>query len=289
MLERIRAVVALGEFDGVHRGHRALMDEAVSMAQRLGGTPVAYTFENHPSSAFGVDVELLNTVEEKRQLIRLSKCRCDLVKFDLEFASMSPDEFILSLKQKYELVGAVCGFNYNFGKKALGDGALLRELGEKHGFEVSVVGEVDYKGEPISSTRIREAIKSGDIKGANEMLGYDFFYSGTVFSHNKLGSSLGFPTANLALEKIHPRFGVYSATLLHDGMEYTAVAFAGTRQTLSEDMPILEVHAIDRTLDLYNRKISVILHDFLRDEIKFNSLNELKHQIERDVQRTLLR
>lgn len=291
-MQKKAAVVALGMFDGVHMGHRKLLSAAVRMAAEMGAVPVAYTFSNSPQSIFRDPPPILTLPEEKAEIIRALGLEVQMEAFTEKFASQQPLEFIEMLMDQYDLRGVVCGFNYHFGSKRAGNPEVLREFGERNGFQTCVVPAVIYCGAPVSSTRIRTALLEGDIRGANAMLVDPFFYKGTVVAHKQLGTKLGFPTANLLPGgKLLPPFGVYAAEAEVEGQIFGAVANVGVRPTVdssSHPMVTVEPYLLDFNGNLYGKELTLRLISFLRGEHKFESKEALKAQIAHDAQTAAL-
>jgi len=288
-MQKIRAVVALGMFDGVHMGHRKLLSEARRMAEELNAIPVAHTFSNNPQSLFRAPPPVLTLPEEKRELIESLGLVVDMVPFTMETANTAPEAFLDMLSEKYDLKGVVAGFNYSFGRGRAGNAAFLRKEGGRRGFAVSILDPVIFRGKPVSSTRIRASILRGDIPCANEMLAAPLFYTGVVQPRRHIGHALGYPTANiLPAGKILPPFGVYAATAEYDGVERDAVINIGVRPTVdSSTDPVITVesHLLDHSgEELYGKKMTVRLIEFIRPECRFPDRKALAEQIGRDVE-----
>ncbi|MGI6193340.1 MAG: riboflavin biosynthesis protein RibF [Christensenellales bacterium] len=287
-MQKISAVVALGMFDGVHMGHRTLLFEAKRMASELNAVPVAHTFSNNPQSIFRNTPPVLTLPEEKRELIESLGLMVDMVPFTPEIAHTEPEVFLDMLSEKYDLKGVVAGFNYSFGKGRAGDAAFLRKEGERRGFAVSILEPVIFRNKPVSSTRIRQSILRGDIACANEMLAAPFFYTGVVQPRKHIGHALGYPTANILPEgKILPPFGVYAAIAEYDGIQKDAAINIGVRPTVDQsDDPVVtvEAHLLDHTgEELYGKRMTVRVIEFIRPECAFSSREALSEQIGKDV------
>ncbi|MEW6280600.1 MAG: riboflavin biosynthesis protein RibF [Candidatus Eremiobacterota bacterium] len=261
--------VALGFFDGVHRGHRALLSRA----------DAALTFRNHPAAVLRPDqpLEFLSTFEERVELLGVPAIWCD---FTLEFARQAPGEFIQNvLIQRLDARRVVVGLSYRFGHRAAGTVETLREDGR---FEVDVVPAVLEGGEVISSTRIRALLREGQVESANRLLGRPYRLTGVVQEGQRRGRELGAPTANLSLEpgKVVPAHGVYAVV----ASGHPGVANLGVRPTFGGGAPVLEVHLLDFEGDLYGRTLSVEFRDRIRGEQKFPDLDSLRGQIARDIE-----
>lgn len=287
-MRKIGAVVALGMFDGVHMGHRKLLFEAKKMAEELNALPVAHTFSNNPQALFRNPPPVLTLPEEKKELIEALGITVDMVPFTMDIARTRPEDFLGILTEKFDLKGVVAGFNYCFGKGRAGDAKFLVEEGGRRGFSVSILEPVIFKNKPVSSTRIRQSILRGDIACANEMLAAPFFYTGIVQPRKHIGQTLGYPTANIIPKgKILPPFGVYAATTEFDGVSRNAVINIGVRPTVdkSEDPVVtVESHLIDHSgEELYGRRMTVKIIDFIRPECCFPTREALAEQIGRDL------
>ncbi len=287
-MRKTSAVVALGMFDGVHMGHRKLLFEAKRMAEELGAIPVAQTFSNNPQTVFKKSPPVLTLPEEKKELIESLGLTVDMEPFTIEIAHTSPENYLELLTEKYDLLGIVAGFNYRFGKDRAGNAEFLIKEGERRGFRVSILEPVIFRGKPVSSTRIRQSILRGDISCANEMLTAPFFYTGIVQPRKHIGHTLGYPTANIIpAGKILPPFGVYSAVTEYDGITRDAVINIGVRPTVDEsETPVItiESHLIDHSgEELYGKKLTVKLIDFIRAERRFQSKEALAEQIGKDL------
>jgi riboflavin kinase/FMN adenylyltransferase len=282
-------VVALGNFDGVHRGHQALLAKAHEQAASLGAPVVAFTFEPHPRGFFVPDTGpfRLTLAPAKTRLLAERGVQAVLAQhFDEAFAALPAASFIEDVLLKG--LGArhvVCGYDFTFGARRSGNVEMLRSEGQAHGFGVSVVDPVTHEGEIYSSTRIREALRHGWAKEAAELLGHDWEIEGAVELGDQRGRTIGFPTANVALgEHLRPRFGVYAVRALVDGSWRNGVANLGKRPTFGKLQENFEVHLFDFAGDLYGKVLRVALVDFIRPEMKFAGLDALKAQIAADGQ-----
>lgn len=278
-------VVALGNFDGLHRGHISVIEEAVNAAEKRNLRAVVLLFDRHPASYLSSDVpKSLITNEEKVKKIEAMGAQCEFIAFG-EIMNLSPEEFVENiLIEMFEAKVVCCGFNYHFGKNGSGNAETLSHICEKNGLELFVSGEVTYKGKPVSSSRIRKCIAIGDIKSARAMLGYDFGYNFEVVSGKKLGRTLGSPTINQNFPENFavPPDGVYASVTYIDGREYYSVTNIGTNPTVSDKNRRSETYIIDYSGDLYGSKTEVRLKRYIRSEIKFSSLDELVSQIRYD-------
>ncbi len=283
-----RTVVALGMFDGVHKGHQALLKRAAKIAHANGDTAVAFTYDNHPKELFSGTFSYLCTKEQREALIRATGCdRMDSVPFEAAFAAMEPEQFIDWLTARYEggISAIVAGYDYRFGKNASGDTVLLLALCEARGIALTVIDEVRVDGQTCSSTNIREAIRNGEIERAERLLGRPYTLSGTVIHAKALGRKYDRPTANLdAGMQLLPKDGVYATELIFEGNRYDAVTNVGKNPTVGGTVRTVETHAIGESLDLYGKRIEVAFLRRLRDERTFESKDALFAQIAKDAQ-----
>ena len=279
--------LALGTFDGLHIGHMALIN-----AVRQGpGQSAVFTFDALPIDLFNAahPPMRLFTLEEKKAAFE--KTGIDylcVAHFDKRFASIDHHAFPKMLRDVFHPVCVVAGYNYTYGKFAKGSTSSLARDGESLGFQVREIAPVIYDGEPVSSTRIRECIEAGNVERAADLLGYAYTMTGTVGAGRGIGSrKLGFPTANLMAppEKIVPLRGVYGVDIVLDGRMYQGVCNVGVNPTVSAGgRESIEIHILALNQDLYGKTISVSFKKRIRDEKKFSSLDELKTQIQRDIQ-----
>ena len=287
------AVVTIGTFDGVHLGHQAIFAKMKNIAQSVGGQTVVVTFEPHPRQVLNIDnsnLRFLTTPEEK--LKKFEEFGIDnvvIINFTKEFSRTPSEVFIKdyiidNIKPAYIVVG----YDHHFGKNRMGDFGLLNDMKLKYGFKVERVAAQDVENIAISSTKIRNALAVGNIKSANRLLGYTYSITAEVVVGNKIGRTMGFPTANLELPREYMLIncgGVFACLVDYEGKTYKAMANIGHRPTIGDrtkDQPIIEVNLFDFDGDLYGKPIRVSFIDRIRDEEKFDSLDELKAQLERD-------
>ena len=282
-----RTVVALGMFDGVHLGHRALLRRAAEIAHACGDAAVAFTYDNHPRELFYGAFPYLCTKKQRDALIRVAGCdRMDSVPFDATFAAMEPEPFLDWLCARYEggISAIVVGYDYRFGRGAAGDTALLKTLCAEREIRLEVIDKVTVDGETCSSTRIREAIREGDLSLAERMLARPYVLSGEIVHAKALGRQFDCPTANLDPGSLAlPKDGVYASLLFFDGRAYDAVTNVGTNPTVGGRERTVETHAIGESLDLYGKRVAVAFLKRLRDEKKFDSKELLFAQIRHDA------
>lgn len=282
------AVVAIGNFDGVHLGHRKVLEQARAIAVERGLRCVVLTFDPHPRQVLGGNAPpALTTLEERVRLLQACVDEVVVEPFTQALASWSPERFVEDL-----LVGrlraraVVVGENFRFGQKRAGDFTVLRALGEKLGFEAVAAHVAGDAQGPYSSTRVRRALEEGDVADATHVLGRRYVLTGVVERGDALGRTIGFPTANLGgIGEMLPKHGVYAVFVDVDGARLPGVMNVGVRPTVGGLSLRVEVHVLDFTGDLYGKKLRVALVERLRDEQKFDGIDALKAQIARDVAR----
>lgn len=283
--------LALGIFDGVHLGHRNVIQQALNASKQDNGVAAVLTFEPHPRQILAPDKapkRLLASIDHKIQLLRsLSLDAIIIQKFDLNFASKTAENFIQELNNNsHNLASISVGEGWSFGKGRTGNIETLQTWGSKMGFTTHISPPVLYKNERISSTRIRQAIQQGNFLDANAMLGRDYTVIGTVVAGKKLARELGFPTANLIVHNEQlPPDGVWELNASIDGKTYHAIGNLGRRPTVEYDgaRRMLEVHILDFNQDLYGKHIECTFLNYIREEKKFDSIEQLKQQIQQDV------
>jgi riboflavin kinase / FMN adenylyltransferase len=282
--------LAIGVFDGVHLGHKAVILRALDDAKKAGGTAVVVTFDPHPARILrpAHAPRLLTSTPHKTRLIRdLGITHLLVIHFDAAFASTSPEDFILSLGNACKPLREICvGHQWSFGKNRAGNLEMLKTWGDKLGFDEVGVQAVEIDGEVVSSTLIRAKVEAGELESAARFLGRDFTVFGTVIEGSHLGRQLGFPTANLGTHNEQfPPDGVYAVEAFHDGNPYRGVVNIGVRPTIANQggERLLEVHLFDFDRNIYGDDIEVVFRKYLRPEKKFAGLDELKSQIARDA------
>ncbi|MGA8262974.1 MAG: bifunctional riboflavin kinase/FAD synthetase [Ignavibacteriaceae bacterium] len=286
-------VVTLGTFDGIHAGHKKIIEEVVARSSFYGGRNFLITFDPHPRSIVSKDykIQILSTLEEKLKLLEAIGIQNVLViKFTKEFSQLSANEFFL----KYVLKGIgireiVIGHDHHFGKGRDGDENKLRELGKANDFKVTPVDAVSIDSMIVSSTKIRNLLTAGDVKTVNLFLGRFYSFSGKVVEGDKRGRELGFPTANIEpdnLDKLLPAIGIYAVEFFINNEEkkYIGVMSIGKRPTFyNEGKLTTEVYIFDFDKDIYGAKVTVKVVDRIRGEEKFSSAEELVIQMNKDV------
>lgn len=287
------SVVAIGVFDGVHRGHQAVLSEVVALANMRGHTPSVITFSPHPLAVLQPDkkIKLIQTLEQRISALgAVGIERVRVITFDANTAMESPEDFVnRHVVSELHTSGVVIGEDFHFGHNRAGNVTVLRDMGQVHGFSVNpavIVGGVQR----WSSTAIRHALRQGDVDGASEILGRPFVLRGTVVHGDARGRDLGYPTANLACieGQLIPGIGIYAASVrLPDGHWWPAAVSIGTRPQFYEDGDLLvEVHIPGFAGDLYDAELNVAFLQRLRGEMTFASVEDLVAQIDRDVEQT---
>ena len=281
--------VTIGAFDGVHRGHQQLIGSMAREAHAAGRAAVALTFDPHPGAVLGRSpVAALSTIEERATL--LAELEVDLLvvlRFTPAVAGTPAERFVAALRRHLNLVELWAGPDFALGHRREGDVPFLRRLGERMGFEVRVVEPLRWRGEIISSTRIRAALTAGDVEEANGCLGRPYHLSGIVIHGRGLGRTMGIPTANLEPPpgRLIPANGVYACfARLEGGETWPAVVNVGVRPTIAADHLTVEAHLLDFDGDLYGRRLGLDFIARLRDERIFPSLNALVDQVHRDIE-----
>ncbi len=283
--------LAIGVFDGVHRGHQAVISTSATHARAASGTPVVVTFDPHPEKVLRPEAapHLLSATQHKIALIRaLGVEHLLIINFDKQFAATEPEDFVQQLVTHSKPLREICvGHEWSFGKKRRGNLDLLKKLGANSNFDVVGIPPVKINGAVVSSTAIRQAIESGDFARAAEMLGHEYTILGKVTRGDNLGKKIGFPTANLsAHSEQFPPNGVYAAEARIDGELHRGVINLGIRPTVSSGRSerVLEIHLFDFNRDIYGHDVEVRFLKFLRPEKKFENWDALVYQIRQDVE-----
>jgi len=281
------AVVAIGNFDGVHRGHRAAIAAACAHARALGRPAAALTFEPHPRSFLHPEAPLFRLSDAAGKLRLLARTGLDgaiVLDFDAHLATLTAESFVVDiLVGALGVSGAMIGHNFLFGSNRSGTPQYLTEQGARHGFAVHVVPHFTIGDRQVSSGAIRAALAAGDTATATEMLGAPWFVTGEVIHGEKRGRDLGYPTANLRLDPgCGLRHGIYAVRIGIDGERHDGVASFGRRPTFDNGAPLLEIHLFDFAGDLYGRILDVAFIGYIRDELKFSSVEALVAQMNED-------
>ncbi len=282
------AVVAMGNFDGVHRGHREVIDAARRRAASLGRKAAALTFTPHPRRFFQPEVALFGLSSERNRLRLLAATGLDgafVMRFDAALAATSAQDFIERiLIGRFGIAGAAIGFDFHFGQKRAGTPDYLATQGLRLGFSVDIVPPLQDNGRPVHSGAVRAALAEGRVTEAAELLGAPWFVSGEVIHGEKRGRDLGFPTANIRLDpSCALRHGVYAVRVDVDGTRYDGVASFGVRPMFDAGAPLLEVFLFDFAGNLYGKTIDVAFIGWIRPEQKFASIDDLKARMADDV------
>ena len=279
-------IYALGFFDGVHLGHRALLTACRAMAQEQDAVPAAITFEKHPKSLFTPQVPLLiNSISDRQLLLRSQGIELLQVLPVTRDSMAQPWREFLEILVENGATGFVCGDDFRFGHKGAGDGAALALFCQEKGLPWAIVPEQTLEGVRISSTHIRNLIEAGQMQEAAKFLGHPHILSGEVTAGRQLGRTIGIPTANIRIPAgvVVPKQGVYACKCTIDGKEYVAVTNVGNRPTVMGHEIRTESWILHFEGDLYGRELTLEFHHFLRPEQKFGSLEDLKAQIHKDA------
>jgi riboflavin kinase/FMN adenylyltransferase len=291
------AVITIGSFDGVHSGHQKILSRVRSLAKEIDGESVVITFYPHPRrivDAGDQDISVLNTLDEKLEhLQKIGIHNVVVVPFTFEFSRQSPREYIEKfIIECFHPSFIVIGYDHKFGLNRRGDLSLLREYEAKGGFKVVEIPRQDIDDIAVSSTKIRQALQSGNIEEANMFLGHPYIISGKVIHGNKLGSKLGYPTANLFIsekEKLVPLEGVYAVQTEVEGNLYDGMMYIGKRPTITfQDGINIEINIFDFNQNIYDKHINIYIIRFLRKDIKFENLDELKEQLRLDEKNAVI-
>lgn len=283
--------VALGNFDGLHRGHIALIETAVEQAKTKGIRSAVFTFANHPRNVMAGHTVVKSVNSEAEKIEQLEKAGIDYM-FDLPFEdrikNQSPEEFVkFLLLEKFNASTAICGFNFTYGFKAAGTAETLQAAGEAHGFDVIVIPSIVVDGEVVSSTLIRQCIADGDIEKASKLLGRRYTFRGEIVHGEQLGRLIGFPTCNIVVDDVMetPPNGVYITRSYINGNAYPSVTNVGNKPTVGSFAKNMETHIINFDQDVYGERIEVEFLKQVRPEMKFAGIDELKAQLAKDTQK----
>ena len=283
-----KRVVALGFFDGVHRGHQAILRRAVELAAQKDMQAAVVTFENHPRAYVrGRAPDMISTFQRRYALLQQHGAQLVVaLPFDRQMAETSPEEFAQMLKEKYRAAVVVCGSNYRFGRNAAGSPESL----ERFGLETHVVPPVQYGSRVVSSTYIRESVRDGKVGLARRLLGRPFSLEGPIVGGFQVGRTLGYPTINIRVEDglLMPHRGVYVSRVTVDGQTFQAVTNVGTRPTFTDaDIISVESHLLNFSGDIYGHEATVEFLKYLRPERSFSDGEALRQQIAKDIRQAL--
>lgn len=284
------AVVTIGTFDGVHLGHRKIISRITELAKDIGGESVILTFFPHPRMILhpeDQDIRMINTIPEKAGLLeQLGVDHLIITPFTRDFSNQSPEEYIKNiLVDKIGTKKIVIGYDHRFGKDRQGGLKELQQLSPVYGYDVIEIPEQDIHDVAVSSTRIRKALLNDEIELANEFLGYPFFITGKVNRGDQIGRTIGYPTANILIEetyKLIPSDGIFAVKVYVDGEAHKGMGYIGHRPTINGMTRNIEVNILDFNRDIYSQPIKMELLHFVRGDMKFDSLEQLKAQIDRD-------
>jgi riboflavin kinase / FMN adenylyltransferase len=283
-------IVTIGTFDGVHLGHQKIFELMKRDAEKHDGETVVITFYPHPRLVLHSDSKNLKFINtQKRKIELLERSGVDhliIINFTREFSRMNSATFIKEyLVDKIKTKKLIIGYDHHFGKNRLGDFSTLYDLGHRHGFAVEKLAVQNVENVAISSTKIRKALNEGKIKKANLLLGYEYSITGVVVTGNKIGRTIGFPTANIDLEdeyKLVTANGVYACRVKYEGKVYLGMGNIGVRPTVNHSDLTIEVNIFDFDKEIYDESITIFFVDRIRDEIKFENLSELRDQLKKD-------
>lgn len=283
--------VGLGNFDGLHIGHMALINTLIRECQLNALASVVYTFTKHPENILRKKLITPLLLTEQKKIDLLSEISLDYLYFDQfneDFSRLSPENFVKEvLIERLNIKLAVAGYDYKFGYQGQGDIPMLKELGKKYGFRVIVIPAIKCDNQIISSTKIRQCVINGELETSYKLLGRNYSITAEVVSGRRIGNTIGFPTANIHPERflVLPANGVYITKTLLDGKLYNSMTNVGFNPTFEDvKQKTVETHIIDFNMDIYGKKIEVFFLKKIRDERKFDSVESLKQQIAKDMQ-----
>lgn len=289
------AVVTIGTFDGVHLGHRKIIESIVNLARETGGETVILTFFPHPRMILHPEDEslkMINTMQEKALLLeQLGVDHLIITPFSRDFSNQLPEDYIRDvLVKKIGTKKIVIGYDHRFGKDRSGSLSDLLCLSPEYGFDVIEISEEDIDEIAVSSTRVRNALLENDIKQANALLGYPYFLTGKVIRGDQIGRKIGYPTANILIEehyKLIPADGIFAVTVEVKGQTHKGMAYIGSRPTVNGVTRNIEVNIFDFSREIYGQLIRLNFLHYVRGDVKFSSLEELQAQLAKDQQAVL--
>lgn len=284
-----KTIVTIGTFDGVHIGHKSILEKLKKRTNNGEYETVVLTFFPHPRMVLNQEsnIKLINTIEEKTNLLESFGIDCLIIHpFDSTFSNLSAEEFVKNiLVDQLNVHEIIIGYDHRFGKNRSADINDLINFGKEYDFLVDQIGAKEIDEIAVSSTKIRKALQDGDIKLANQYLGYSYFFSGKVIEGKQIGRTIGFPTANIQLQesyKMLPKNGVYVVSSKIDDVLYYGMMNIGKNPTIGENEQSIEVHFFEFNQDLYKKTIEISILTNIREEIKFNTINDLRNQLEHD-------
>jgi riboflavin kinase / FMN adenylyltransferase len=284
------AVVTVGNYDGIHIGHRRIIERMKERANEIHGTSILVTFHPHPLHVLKPERELaaITPLEERRRLIEETGVEVlFMIPFTREFSLLAPEDFVRSiLVEKLAIRGIVVGYDFRVGREGRGDLALLEKLGRAYGFFVEEVAEITLEGEKIGSNRVRKLVTAGAVAMAGRLLGRPYAIKGSVVRAKGRGRTIGYPTINLKTDyMLIPKNGVYVTEVEIEGRRFGAVTNVGTNPTFETgQVQSIESFILDYSGDLYDKEVTVIFLERIRDEVRFNSVDELIQRIDKDVE-----
>lgn len=289
-------VITIGSFDGLHRGHQAILNQVKNLAKETGGESIIITFDPHPRQVIypkAGDLNLITTLEEK--IFLMEQFEVDhlvVVPFTVEFAQISADEYIEKfLIEKFHPRYIVIGYDHRFGLNRQGDIHFLKWYSHKANYEIIELDEQIIDNITISSSKIRKALEKSDLKTASGLLNHPFILMGKVIKGNRIGTSIGYPTANIAYQnkiKLIPPDGIYAVYVQHESIVYKGVLYIGVKPTVtSENKRVIEVHIIDFEKDIYEDDVIIQFIDFIREDMKFDNVDAMRSQITLDKEAAL--
>ncbi len=279
--------IALGSFDGLHKGHLELVKKIVSLAKNNNSYSMVYTFKNHPRKIISSnsDIELLmNNSTKVRLLEEFGVDEIVLKEFTKDLMKEPPEDFIKKLCANYKVKGIVVGFNYRFGYKNKGDLELLKSLSKVYGYKLYVIDPLMVENDVVSSTRIRNYLKNGHVEKAMRLLQRPYSLEGVVVGGKKLGRTIGFPTANLKVSEdmLIPKKGVYYTNVIYNNEKFKGITSVGTNPTVNGEKITIETYILNFDRIIYDKELKLIFLERIRDEKKFNSIEELVERLKKD-------
>lgn len=283
-------VITIGTFDGLHIGHRKILKEVIALSKESYTDNVVVTFNPHPRIVLGQEVSLLNTRDEKRQIIEdIGIDHLLEIPFTVEFSDLSADEFINLIVKILNPSIIVIGYDHGFGRDRSGNISMLEESGKRHGFKVIEIDAIEHENEKVSSSIIRTLLAEGNVNKAGVLLGKHYQIQGSVIRGNQIGKRIGYPTANLYLEDSHkliPAMGVYASMVEFDGKIYKGMTNIGLRPTINAHQLTIETNIFNFDQDIYYERIKVSFIERIRNENKFDTLDNLRVQLKSDKEET---